>query len=199
MNSNVTTYKIVIAGNAAVGKSSIILRLTNDRFDDYYLTTIGVDFKFKEFKVNNQNYKLQIWDTAGQDRFKSVSQSFYRGAHAIILVFDLTCDVSLSELQNIWYNEALNKINEKTTFMILGNKSDSTTSHINTTEIKKFCDSKGYLYFETSAKTGSNIELSFLELTKRLTTINFDADIGKSTVLISNAEDASGKDEGCCN
>ena len=83
-------FKVILAGPAGTGKSSLLLRFVDDCFSEAYISTIGVDFKIKALNVNGGNIKLQLWDTAGQERFKTITSSYYRGAQAIILVFDLS-------------------------------------------------------------------------------------------------------------
>ena len=83
-------FKIVLAGPRGSGKTNLLLRYADDCFSETYLSTIGVDFKVKVLNVNGENIKLQIWDTSGQERFHSITKSYYRGAQAIILVFDLS-------------------------------------------------------------------------------------------------------------
>ena len=107
-----TNYKVVIVGKSAVGKSSLMFRFTDDRFNENYLTTIGVDFKFRSFKLKEQSYKLQIWDTAGQEKYQTITKTFYKGAHAVIVVFDLTNKKSFDDLKEQWFPEIENNCDE---------------------------------------------------------------------------------------
>ena len=83
-------FKVVLVGNSAVGKSSILVRYADDEFSEVFMATIGVDFRFKSFNLNSNKVKLQIWDTAGHEKFRTITNSYYKGAHALILVFDIT-------------------------------------------------------------------------------------------------------------
>lgn len=90
-------FKVVIIGNSSVGKSSLLRRFADDSFQESYLATIGVDFRFKylvflgrSITVNGDIVKLQIWDTAGQERFRTITGAYYKGAHAIMIVYDIT-------------------------------------------------------------------------------------------------------------
>lgn len=92
-------FKLVIIGNSGVGKSSVLLRFSDDQFNESYITTIGVDFRFKTLNVDGKNVKLQIWDTAGQERFRTITNAYYKGAHAyymkkknfrVVIVYDTT-------------------------------------------------------------------------------------------------------------
>eukprot|EP00828_Plagiopyla_frontata_P045193 TRINITY_DN7656_c0_g1_i1.p2 TRINITY_DN7656_c0_g1~~TRINITY_DN7656_c0_g1_i1.p2 ORF type:complete len:140 (+),score=23.32 TRINITY_DN7656_c0_g1_i1:15-434(+) len=91
-------FKYVIIGNSGVGKSSLLLRFTDDSFSESYLTTIGVDFRFKTIKVQDKNIKLQIWDTAGQERFRTITNAYYKGADGIVVVYDTTCKSSFDDI-----------------------------------------------------------------------------------------------------
>ena len=86
-------FKLVIIGNSAVGKSSLLVRFADDSFSENYLATIGVDFRFKTIPIEGKNVKLQIWDTAGQERFRTITNAYYKGADGIIMVYDTTNEV----------------------------------------------------------------------------------------------------------
>ena len=83
-------FKIVIVGSQGVGKSAIFLRFSDNYYFENYTATIGVDFKFRTLEVDHSQCKLQIWDTAGQERFKTITSAYYKGSHAIIIVYDLS-------------------------------------------------------------------------------------------------------------
>src|SRR5574343_503775 len=114
---------MVLVGDSGVGKSCLLLRFADDTFSESYISTIGVDFRFKTLSIDGQIVKLQIWDTAGQERFKTITSAYYRGADGVILVFDKT---SLESFQNVsmWYEE-INKYSENSIRMIVGNKDDA--------------------------------------------------------------------------
>ena len=102
-------FKVVIVGNSSVGKSSLLRRFADDSFQESYLATIGVDFRFKyafhlgrSITVNGDIVKLQIWDTAGQERFRTITGAYYKGAHAIIVVYDVTKDESFKDIEEFW-------------------------------------------------------------------------------------------------
>lgn len=117
-------YKSVIVGNSGVGKSSILIRFAENQFQQHYLATIGVDFRFKTINVENKLIKFQIWDTAGQERFRTITSAYYRGSQAILLVYDLTDKQSFNDIENFWLTE-VDKYGEKDALLILvGNKSD---------------------------------------------------------------------------
>ena len=115
-------YKILLIGNSSVGKSSIFNRYVDNCYSDLSVSTIGVDFKIKTLKINNKIIKLQIWDTNGQERFKAITNSYYRNSHGIIVVFDITDRKSFTGLRN-WLNDA-DRYSENTCKILVGNKSD---------------------------------------------------------------------------
>ena len=96
-------FKIVLVGNSCVGKSSIVIRYADNDFSDVFLATIGVDFRFTSFMLNGESVKLQIWDTAGQEKFRTITSSYYRGAHALMIVFDITDLQSYQDATTYWF------------------------------------------------------------------------------------------------
>ena len=161
-------FKILLIGNPSVGKSSIFTQFIETNYSDLSMSTIGIDFKIKTIKVDNKYIKLQIWDTAGQDRFKTLTNSYYRGSHGIIIVFDITNRKSFIDLQN-WLND-IYRYSENTYKIIVGNKLDLDDQRkIHYKEAKEFADSLGLIYIEISAKDNINVDYIFELLSKELT------------------------------
>ena len=164
-------FKIILIGNSSVGKSSIIQRYIQKIFNDEYTCTIGVDFFMKTIDINDKLIKLQLWDTAGTERFKSITTGYYRGANAAFVVFDLTSRVSfnsISEWIQNYYNYS--NPNSEKNVVLIGNKSDLKESReITEEEINKFVVSNNIKYFETSAKNGENIDECFYYIAEKLT------------------------------
>jgi Ras-related protein Rab-7A len=160
--------KIIVIGDLNVGKTSLINRYVYNSFSEKYKATIGVDLFKKDLKYKNNKVCLQIWDTAGVERFQAVTPSFYRGSDACVLVFDLTNNKSFENLEQ-WIDEFLIYANphdpDKFPFILLGNKSDLITPDLNTainqSRIEKFCKLKKIKYFSVSAKNNDNIFNSF--------------------------------------
>ncbi|KAL7718449.1 Sphingomyelin phosphodiesterase [Entamoeba marina] len=156
--SNQQIVKVLLLGDTNVGKTSITLRFIDDIFDTIYLSSVGVDFKFKTITRNGKNVKLQIWDSAGQERFHSISRSYYRGADYAIVVFDVTNENSFQRAK-YWLDDiATEKI--KGQQILVGNKTDLIKERTVTTEEieEQFPEVK---YFEVSAKTGENVKELF--------------------------------------
>jgi small GTP-binding protein len=125
MNPDARTraFKVIIVGPQAVGKSSILFRLSEARFDAAYLSTVGIDFKTYTTKVEDKSYSLQIWDTAGQEKFRALTSTYYKGSQACVCVFDLTDPVSL-ERCDFYLSKALEENIPRDCIYLIGNKSD---------------------------------------------------------------------------
>ncbi|CAK76834.1 unnamed protein product (macronuclear) [Paramecium tetraurelia] len=164
-------YKIVIVGNSAVGKSSLLIRFCDDQFRDMYLSTIGVDFRFKSLRVNGQGVKLQIWDTAGQERFRNITNSYYKGAQGIVVVYDITNLKSFEDIRKYWMNELNHYADENVLLMLLGNKSDLATDEsrqVTTAMAEEMAKEYNLKFFEVSAKTSDQVEAAFQAFTQQI-------------------------------
>ncbi|MBD3341602.1 MAG: GTP-binding protein [Candidatus Lokiarchaeota archaeon] len=158
--------KIIVSGNAAVGKTSLILRFTDNAFKRVYIPTLGVNITEKTICIRKKyRIRLIIWDVAGQDKFKIMRKHFYLGAEGLLLVFDLTVPGSLEALQK-WYEDIVNFTNKEDFYgYILGNKKDlSKHIKVKSNSVKEVSQKLGFKYFETSALTGDNVELVFQKL-----------------------------------
>lgn len=164
--------KVIILGDAGVGKTSLLKQYVNKQFSYQYKATIGADFLMKEIIIGDQVVQLQLWDTAGQEKFHSLGSAFYRNAECCILVFDQT-DPKTFETIDTWRSEFLTQLNPKDPdnfpFVILGNKCDKEGEiKVSEQKVKQYCSQKNNMsYFETSAKDGVNIELAFEEVAKQ--------------------------------
>tara|TARA_B100001029_G_C15047209_1_gene448029 strand:- start:1335 stop:1967 length:633 start_codon:yes stop_codon:yes gene_type:complete len=157
-------FKLIIIGNNNVGKSSIIKSFNNDYFDQKYHSTIGIDFASKIIKLeDNTVVKLQIWDTAGTERFKSIVRNYYRGCIGGIIVFDVTNRQSFDNVI-MWYNDLLMHTNKKAgelTILLVGNKNDLEKRVISQSEASNLAYDLKIPYLETSAKLNENIDEIF--------------------------------------
>ena len=158
--------KILGLGDSSVGKTSILLKYTDDYFPNVYVTTIGVEYKTKIVKVNGLDITLQIWDTAGQERFRSLAKSFMQGADGILFVYDITYKKSFDSIKN-WIRQT-EDVNGSFYKIIVGNKIDlSNKREVSTDNLNKFCNNNGKAKgIEMSAKLGVNVTETFDILVK---------------------------------
>nr|XP_003733352.2 ras-related protein Rab-18 isoform X2 [Callithrix jacchus] len=192
-----TTLKILIIGESGVGKSSLLLRFTDDTFDPELAATIGVDFKVKTISVDGNKAKLAIWvslhqhtknfflkgqigfrptlkwpiwqyDTAGQERFRTLTPSYYRGAQGVILVYDVTRRDTFVKLDN-WLNELETYCTRNDIVnMLVGNKIDKENREVDRNEGLKFARKHSMLFIEASAKTCDGVQCAFEELVEKI-------------------------------
>ncbi len=162
------SFKVIIIGPPAVGKTSLLNRFVHNEFDLSYKLTIGVDFLTKTLEYQPSNKaKLQIWDIGGQERFKFLHRSFYDGAFGALVVFDLTRQQTFSGMKT-WISEMRSILADDIPKIIIGNKADLIPDIglvIDRNEVEEYSENHGCIYIETSAKTGENVELAFQELT----------------------------------
>lgn len=157
------TFKYIIIGDSGVGKSCLLLQFTDKRFEGVHDITIGVEFGARIVTLNNQDVKLQIWDTAGQESFRSITRSYYRGAVGALLVFDVTRRETFDHVAS-WLEDARNNCNTPITVMLVGNKCDLESKRVvSKQEAQEFASSKGLTYLETSAKTATNVDDAFIK------------------------------------
>lgn len=161
-------FKLVLIGDSGVGKSCLLLRFADDNFTDSYISTIGVDFRFRTITIDKKTVKLQIWDTAGQERFRTITSAYYRGADGIIMVYDVTSQESFEHIEE-WMSEVDRYANENTTKLIVGNKADLVDQkQVAEEDARKFAEKLGISLIETSAKTATNVDSAFLTMAKEL-------------------------------
>lgn len=157
-------FKMLIIGDSGVGKSSLMLRFTDNMFTEAFLGTIGVDFKIKMVDIQGTKARLQIWDTAGQERFRTITSSYYRGAQGIIVVFDVTSPESFSNVQK-WIQEIERYGTDGVIILLVGNKTDLVDERkVSRTDAEEFAVQFGLLYLETSAKSSHNVNETFEHL-----------------------------------
>lgn len=155
-------FKYIVIGDTGVGKSCMLLQFTDSRFQPVHDLTIGVEFGAKLLQIEGKQIKLQIWDTAGQESFQSITRSYYRDAAGALLVYDITRRDTFNHLTR-WLEQARQNGNPNTTIMLVGNKCDLEDRRVvSTQEGAKFASDNGLLFVETSAKTASNITAAFV-------------------------------------
>jgi Ras-related protein Rab-1A len=157
-------FKILLIGNSAVGKSSLLMRFADNVFHETFLPTIGVDFKIRTIEQAGSIVKLQMWDTAGQEKFKTITSAYFKGAQGIILVFDLTDQQSFLNVQN-WLAESERYSGPNVVRILVGNKCDLVEQRqVSRKQAETYAAAEGMRYYESSAKDNSNVETLFKEL-----------------------------------
>jgi len=193
-------FKLVLIGDSGVGKSCLLLRFADDTYTESHISTIGVDFKIRTIQLDGKTIKLQIWDTAGQERFRTITSSYYRGAHGIIVVYDTT-DSDTFEHVKTWLHEIDRYASENVNKLLVGNKSDLTSKRqVECDAAKEFAASVTIPFLETSAKNASNVEEAFMtmagEIKKRMASTPGTSEGGKKITVSGKTE--SVKSSGCC-
>ena len=163
------TFKIIVLGDASVGKSCLTMRATRNYFQEFYTPTIGFEFYTLTIKINDKYVKLQIWDTCGQESYRSLISSFYRNSSLAILTYSINDEKSFNNL-NSWLNEIKTQSNPDIIIFLIGNKSDLINERVISNEIaQNFVKNNNITFFlETSAKTGLNVKNVFIEAAKKL-------------------------------
>lgn len=155
---------MLLLGNQAVGKSSLMLRFADDKFSLNMVSTTGVDFKIKEIELDGRPVVIKVWDTAGQERFKTITQSYYRGAMGIVLVYDVT-DVKTFRRVEYWMKNIATYANAHVCKILVGNKCDQEDlRQVTTQEGRELAAEYKIPFIETSAKAGTNVQQVFLSL-----------------------------------
>ena len=154
-------YKLIFLGDQYVGKSSILNRFYQDKFEQDYQATIGLDFHSKNVSIKGNTVRLLLYDTAGQEKFKSLIPMYIRDAHIILVVYDITNKDSFTHTEH-WVNETKDLKREDAIFVLVGNKTDLEENRaVQVKEAEDFATEKGFLFQEVSAKTGENLEELF--------------------------------------
>ena len=189
-------FKLLIIGESGVGKTCLLLRFTDDSFTANHLTTIGIDFKIKIINLENKLIKLQIWDTAGQERFRTITKTYYKGAHGIILTYDVTDANSFKNIRN-WIKQIEANAQTNVCKVLVGNKCDKPDRTVTEEEGKKLAEDFGMILFETSAKTNKNVSEVFNYLTTEILKSNAGKTTSDNKKLSSEVNNKSGK-KVCC-
>ena len=161
-NSSDSVYKVLLLGDSTVGKTCFLMRYTDNTFQEIHMSTIGLDYRLKTMTLNSgKQVKVQIWDTAGQDRFRAITKNYYKGAHGIILIYDVTNQITFDNVTN-WITQIKEEASDKVTIFLVGNKIDDEKNRkVETEEGKKLAEEFKLKFYETSAKIGTNVETTF--------------------------------------
>eukprot|EP00606_Chrysophyceae_sp_TOSAG23-5_P001260 GSChrysophyteH2.ASY1.ANO1.1488.1 assembled CDS len=168
LNTHTLGLQLVLIGDTGVGKSCILLRFVDNTYTDSLLSSAGVDFRFRTLEVEKKACKLQIWDTAGQEKYRTITSAYYRGADGIVIIYDVTNKNSQRHVAD-WLVEVNRYSAEDACKLLIGNKCDLSSDRVvSTEEGSAFAGELGCLFAETSALSGDGVESAFLALTSAL-------------------------------
>jgi small GTP-binding protein len=196
-NESQHKYKIMLLGNMAVGKSSIMYRYTEDNFNVNIMGTAGIDIRKKIIRLNDTEMNLMIYDTAGHDRFRQITKSQYKGARGIIVIYDVT-DRKAFESVTDWMDHIKTNADSDVEIVLVGNKIDMTNRAISEEEGKELAKKYNVPFIETSALTGYNIEKTFTTLVQNIIDKEMKKIIITSEVSNKPTEPKKDKNNACC-
>ena len=175
-------YKVLLIGDSTVGKTCFLLRYCDKTFQDAHLSTIGLDYRLKSMTLKNKkNIKLQIWDTAGQDRFRAITKNYYKGANGIILIYDVTNLQTFENVKN-WITQIREEANKNVVIFLAGNKADlpEESRAVQKEDGQKMAEEYNIPFQETSAKEGINVNETFQELVEKIDEVFSKLEIPKA-------------------
>jgi len=193
-------FKLLLIGDSGVGKSCLLLRFADHTYTESYISTIGVDFKIRTIDLDGKTIKLQIWDTAGQERFRTITSSYYRGAHGIIVVYDVTDMESFNNVKQ-WLNEIDRYAVENVCKLLVGNKCDLVSKRqVDYDTAKDFADKLEIPFLETSAKAATNVEKAFLTMAAEIknTVAKQPTTSGPTKTPVNVSGESVAQSGGCC-
>ena len=188
-------YKILLLGDSEVGKSCFLMRYADNVFVDNYITTIGLDYKLKYVQLDSgQVIKVQLWDTAGQDRYRTIAKNYYKGSHGILLLYDVTKTSSFENIRE-WIKDIREEVYEKAIIFLIGNKIDKKDQiKIKTEDAEKLAEEFNIPFFEASAKSEENVDEIFKALYKKISEVYVDIQQEGGTKLSKKNK----KSKKCC-
>lgn len=212
-DKNATQLKLLLIGDSAVGKTSLLLRYMDDKFSQSFVSTIGIDFKVKTTTIDGQPVRMQIWDTAGQERFRTITTSYFRGAHGILLAFDLTERRTFQSVEN-WVRQITDHLKtqggegdekqedggEDVALILVGTKSDMVEKlQVTEVEGQALAAKHQMRFFATSAKFNSNVKESFDALARAALTKSQKLSKTKSSnnINITKTDSEKPKEDKC--
>uniref|UniRef100_A0A7S3K6D1 Uncharacterized protein n=1 Tax=Aureoumbra lagunensis TaxID=44058 RepID=A0A7S3K6D1_9STRA len=190
--------KLLMIGDSAVGKTSLLLRYANDTFSSTFITTIGIDFKIKTIDLDGKRVKLQIWDTAGQEQFRTITRSYFRGAQGIVLVYDVTDRGTFNSVRS-WMSQIADHADAQVNRILIGNKCDNEAARqVAVEEGQRLAEEYGVQFFETSAKNDLNVTESFIAIARQAKA-RLPSESSNTNANIKNLNNkSSGSKSSCC-
>ncbi|XP_077983538.1 ras-related protein Rab-43-like [Glandiceps talaboti] len=194
------SFKVIIVGDATVGKSSVVQRFESGRFERQQ-STIGVDFIVKTLSIDDKKVKLQVWDTAGQERYRTITQSYYNNANGVVVAYDITKRKTFDNLPE-WIDDVKKYAGEHIVLMLIGNKSDLPDREVDFRDaeaLARYHDMCACL--ETSAKKSTNVMEAFVKMATELKKRHEQGSLshsGKGTVRVSANSGGDTRSQGCC-
>jgi len=193
-------FKVVLLGEGRVGKTSLVLRYTQNSFEEKTPSTVQASCQTKRLNLDGQSINLSVWDTAGQERFHALGPIYYRDANGALLVYDITDNDSFVRVQN-WVKELRKMLGQDIVLAIAGNKSDLERNRVVPVDkAESYAISVGAKHYHTSAKLNKGVNEMFLELTKRMLDANpTSTSTGPKKLGLQWEDDKpKGKEGGCC-
>ena len=187
-------FKILLLGDSEVGKSCFLMRYSDNVFVENYITTIGLDYKLKTVKLDSgKTIKVQLWDTAGQDKYRTIAKNYYQGSHGILLLYDITKITSFENIRE-WIRDIKEEVSEKAIIFLIGNKIDLTDNRkISKEKGEELAEEYKIPFFEASAKSGENVDEVFKALYKKISEVYGDLEREKGSKL-----NKKNKNKGIC-
>ncbi|CAF1621520.1 unnamed protein product [Rotaria magnacalcarata] len=203
-NAQQNIFKVMLLGDSGVGKTCLLVRFKDDTFlSGSFIATVGIDFRNKTIVINDKQVKLQIYDTAGQERFRSVTHSYYRDANALLLLYDVASIISFNNVR-VWLSDINEYAHSDVVVMLIANKVDKTSERVVTREMgEKLASEYDVTHIETSAKTGLNVEFCFKAIGQALlqqvdSTVSNGESPSKTLNNLVQLNDQSHKHTLCC-
>ena len=185
-------FKILLLGDSGVGKSSLLLRYTKNQFSADMRATIGVEFGVKFIKIDDLQLKVQIWDTAGMERYRAMTSAYYKGAKGVIIVYDVCRKKSFENIDK-WIDDFKSKADEDSIILVIGNKSDlKDRREVDIEEAKLKAEKNKMAFMETSAKNNDNVHKAFIQLFQEIVKIYKE----KNSDMINDMEEYKKKNSG---
>ena len=194
-----SVYKVLILGDSSVGKTCFLLKYTDKVFNEVYMSTIGLDYRLKTLTLKSgKKVKLQIWDTAGQDRFRTITKNYYKGAHGIILIYDVTNTDTYDNVEN-WISQIKEEASPNVVIYLVGNKVDMEDKRkVTTEEGQKVADENNLPFIETSAKSDINVNETFDNLVEKMDSVFSNLEKKDSVSISGNNLNKKKKKKKCC-